>query len=90
MQCFCLVAEDLPGRNIDFGYNILGGGGVNRSPRTSVKTTTGLGFEVEGEDDTHVGRNVRPEGEGLGKVDRTRPVSSGRVRQSQSKTQDKT
>ena len=48
MQCFCLVAEDLPGRNIDFGYNILGGGGgggggggFNRSPRTSVKTTTG-------------------------------------------------
>ena len=47
-------------------------------------------FEVEGEDDTRVGRSVRLEGEGLGKADGTRHVSSGRVWQSQSKTQEKT
>ena len=88
VQCFCPTAVDLPGRNTDLGYHIQGGGEINRLPRTSEKVTTGLGFEAEGEDDTLVGRSVRPEGEGLGKADGTRPVSSGKVWQSHSKTQE--
>ena len=90
VQCFSPIAEDLPSRNIDLGYNIQWGGKINRSPRTSEETTTGLGFKVEGEDGTRVRRSMRPEGEGLRKADGTRPVSLGRVRQSQSKTQEKT
>ena len=90
MQCFSPVAKDLSSRNIDLEYKIQLGGKINRSPSTSEETTTSLGFEVEGEDGTRTGRSVRQEGERLEKVEGTHPVSSSRVWQSQSKTQEKT
>ena len=48
----------------------------------------GLGFEAKGEDDTRVGRSVRSEGDGLGKVDGTRSISLGRVLHPHFETQE--
>ena len=87
---FSPIVEDLSGRNINLGYKIQLGRKINRSPSTSKETTTSLGFEVGGEDGTRARRSMRPEGERLDKAEGTRSVSSGRVRQSQSKTQKKT
>ena len=77
---FYFADVDSPGRNTDLGYHVQGGGGeTNRSFRISEKISVGLGFEVEGEDDTRVGRSVRSKGDGLGKAGGTRFVSLGRV-----------
>ena len=80
VQCYSPAAEDLSGINDDLEYKIQLGRKINRSPNTSKETTTGLGFEVEGEDGTCVGRSVRPEVERSGKDERTRPISSAECR----------
>ena len=78
--------DNVLGYKIQFGREIKP---FPRSPNTSRETTMSLGLEVEGDDDTCAGRSARSEVESLGMSEGTRPVSSGKVRLIQSKSQEK-
>ena len=92
MQSYIPAVDDLYGRDNDLEYKTQFGRELKpifRSPNTPGETTTNLGLEVEGDDVTRAGRSVRPEVESLGRFEGTRLVSSGRVRQTHPKPQEK-
>ena len=83
LQC---AVVDSPGSVL---WDAIQTGGRSKCLHRNPELITGdLRLEVEGEDDTRVGRRMRSGEEGVGNFDGTRPESSGRERHSRREVQE--